>query len=49
MDACINGRLDNFKSLIRKKANILLKDKTFKNTAFHYACKNGHKDIVEYF
>ena len=47
--ACINGRLDNVKALIRKKANILLKDKKLKNTAFHYACKNGYKDIVEYF
>ena len=26
----------------------MLKDKINKNTAFHYACINGHLDIVEY-
>ena len=49
MYACMSGRLENVKALIRKKANILLKDKPLKNTAFHYACKYGYKDIVEYF
>ena len=47
--ACMAGRLDCVKALIRKHANILLKDKILKNTAFHYACKFGFKDIVEYF
>ena len=47
--ACMNGNLECVKSLLRKKANILLKDKLLKNTAFHYACKYGYKDIVEYF
>ena len=49
MYACMAGRLDNVKSLIMKKANILLKDKITKNTAFHFACKNGYLDIVKYF
>ena len=49
MYACISGRLDCVKSLIKKNANILLKDQLLKNTAFHYACKYGYKDIVEYF
>ena len=39
----------NAKALIRKNANILLKDKLTKNTAFHFACKNGFLDIVKYF
>ena len=47
--ACMSGRLECVKALLRKKANIMLKDKSLKNTAFHYACKYGHKDIVEYF
>ena len=45
----MSGRLECVKALLRKKANIMLKDKSFKNTAFHYACKYGYKDIVEYF
>ena len=49
MYACIAGRLENVKALIRKHANILLKDKLTKNTAFHFACKNGFLDIVKYF
>ena len=49
MYACIAGRLDNVKALLKKKANILLKDKITKNTAFHFACKNGYLDIVKYF
>ena len=49
MYACMAGRLDCAKALIRKNANILLKDKITKNTAFHFACKNGHKEIVKYF
>ena len=49
MYACISGRLDCVKALINKKANILLKDKLLSNTAFHYACKYGYKNIVEYF
>ena len=49
MYACISGRLDCVKSLIKKNANILLKDQLLKNTAFHYACKYGYKDIVKYF
>ena len=47
--AAMNGRLENVKILLNKKANYLLKDKINKNTAFHYACINGHLDIVEYF
>ena len=49
MYACMAGRLDCVKALIRKHANILLKDKSTKNTAFHFACKNGYTDIVKYF
>ena len=49
MYACMSGRLNCVKALINKNANILLKDKSLSNTAFHYACKNGYKDIVEYF
>ena len=49
MYACMAGRLDCVKLLIKKKANILLKDKFGKNTAFHFACKNGYLNIVKYF
>ena len=49
MYACMSGRLECVKALLRKNANFLLKDKDLKNTAFHYACKYGYKDIVEYF
>ena len=49
MYACMAGRLDCVKALLRKRANILLKDKLTKNTAFHFACKNGYTDIVKYF
>ena len=49
MYACMSGGLDCVKALIRKHANILLKDKILKNTAFHFACKNGFIDIVKYF
>ena len=49
MYACMAGRIENVKALIRKHANILLKDKLTKNTAFHFACKNGFLDIVKYF
>ena len=49
MYACIAGRLECAKALIRKNANILLKDKLTKNTAFHFACKNGSLNIVKYF
>ena len=49
MYACMAGRLECAKALIRKHANILLKDKITKNTAFHFACKNGYTDIVKYF
>ena len=45
----MNGNLEYVKSLLRKKANILLKDKLLKNKAFHYACKYGYKNTVEYF
>ena len=48
MLSAINGRLENVKILLNKKVNYLLKDKINKNTAFHYACINGHLDIVEY-
>ena len=49
MYACTSGSLECVKALIRKNANIFLKDKLLKNTAFHFACKNGYKDIIQYF
>ena len=49
MYACMSGRSECVKALLRKNANFLLKDKDLKNTAFHYECKYGYKDIVEYF
>ena len=49
MYACMSGRLDCVKALIRKHCNFLLKDKITKNTAFHFACKNGYLEIVKYF
>ena len=49
MIASMNNRVENVKILVGKKANILLKDKFNKNTAFHYACENGHIKVVKYF
>ena len=49
MYACLAGRIDCVKLLIKKGANILLKDKLTKNTAYHFACKNGYLNIVKYF
>ena len=49
MYACLAGRINCVKLLLQKNANFLLKDKLTKNTAFHFACKNGYLDIAKYF